>query len=202
MQLEFFTPQTSYADIVARQEALVSTVQQGGEEYLLAGEHAPIYTLGTSAKITDVHNHAIPAVKTGRGGQVTYHGPGQLVVYPILNLGGRKRDIRAYVCTLQTLLRETLADYGIHSYCTDDIGVWVDAGGKPHKIAAIGVRVRKWVTFHGFALNVNPDLEHFKGITPCGISDKGITSMAALGAQVPLAEVRQKMITRVKSIDL
>jgi len=196
MDIEYINPEMPYLDVVARQETAVADIlQNNGPERLFFCEHTPVYTLGSSAKESDVLGKSdIPVVKTGRGGQVTYHGPGQRVVYPILDLRKRERDIRAYIRQLQKCLTETLAELGIHAYCRDEIGVWVDTDRGPEKIAAIGVRVRKWITFHGIALNVNPNLDHFKGIVPCGISDMGVTSLKKLGVNVTMEEVDKVLI--------
>jgi lipoyl(octanoyl) transferase len=190
MNITYISAEKPYADVVALQEKLVADVIGGEEEQLLFCEHAPVYTLGSSAKESDVlHINDIPVVHTGRGGQVTYHGPGQRVVYPIIDLKNRGRDIRKYICDLQNWLINTLAHLDVEAYSRDEVGVWVDIDGKPHKIAAIGVRVRKWVTFHGIALNVSPNLEHFKGIIPCGLAGVGVTSLADLGKETDLNKI-------------
>ena len=190
MKVEYITPTQSYEEVTAYQEELVAKVIAGDEEKILFCEHSPVYTLGSSAKESDVlHINDIPAIHTGRGGQVTYHGPGQRVIYPIVDLKNRKRDIRKYICDLQKWLINTLARLDVEAYSNDDVGVWVDIDEKPHKIAAIGVRVRKWVTFHGVALNIAPDLNHFKGIIPCGLAGVGVTSLAELGKETNIAKI-------------
>lgn len=184
MKIEFITQNQPYEKVASYQEELVADVVNGEEEKILFCEHSPVYTLGSSAKESDVlHINDIPAVHTGRGGQVTYHGPGQRVVYPIMDLKNRNRDIRQYICDLQNWLINTLKQLDVEAYTRDDVGVWVDINNKPHKIAAIGVRVRKWVTFHGIALNVSPNLDHFKGIIPCGLTNVGVTSLEMLGKE-------------------
>jgi lipoyl(octanoyl) transferase len=148
-------------------------------------EHAPLYTAGTSARSEDLLQPSrFPVHQTGRGGQFTYHGPGQRVVYAMLDVKRRYGDVRAYVHALETWVIEALAELGVQGRTIDGrIGVWVarQTGPGHDKIAAVGVRLRRWVSSHGFSLNVAPDLEHFAGIVPCGIRDDGVTSLAALG---------------------
>jgi lipoyl(octanoyl) transferase len=159
-------------------------------------EHPPLYSAGTSAKPEDLVDARFPVHQTGRGGQFTYHGPGQRVAYVMLDLNRRTRDVRAFVATLEDWLIRTLASFNVRGERRDDrIGVWVrrpDKGdGYEDKIAAIGIRVRKWVTLHGIALNVEPDLSHFSGIVPCGVAEQryGVTSLADLGLPVSMPEV-------------
>jgi len=149
-------------------------------------EHPPIYTAGTSANPQDLLNPRFPIHKTGRGGKYTYHGAGQRVVYVMLDLKKRDMDIRQYLNMLENWIINTLAEFNITANADrDNVGIWVD----DEKIAAVGIRVRKWVTYHGFALNVSPDLSHYNGIIPCGIKEKGITSMEKLGVKTLLSEV-------------
>lgn len=197
-QILAFTPKNTYEDVRHLQEEHVQRIINGAEnEYLLMGEHAPIYTLGTSAKASDVlHTHPhIPSLSTGRGGEVTYHGPGQRVLYPLVNLKNYQQDIRWYIKTLQRWIIETLAEIGIDAFITDDIGVWVNTPKGAAKIAAIGVRVRKWVTFHGVALNVAPNLSHFDGIVPCGLT-KPVTSIKELGFNHSMAEIDKILLAK------
>lgn len=186
-----------YTEVVKMQEDAVAHVINGGEEVVFFVEHAPVYTAGTSFNASAVgHIGDIPLIHTGRGGNVTYHGPGQRVIYPILDLKKRGRDIRAYVCMLQTWMKEALSSYNIPVDICDEIGVWTHLpNGKPAKIAAIGVRVRKWVTFHGIALNVAPNMEHFTRITPCGITDKGVCAMNIFIPNITMEEVDNKLKT-------
>lgn len=151
-------------------------------------EHPPLYTAGTSAKAKDLLNPLFPIYKSGRGGEYTYHGPGQRIAYVMLDLKKRNPDIRAYIYKLEEWIIAALKDFGVNGERREGrVGIWVDMqdyGGKKgdeSKIAAIGVRLRKWVTYHGIAINLNPDLSHFSGIVPCGISDYGVTSLHALG---------------------
>jgi lipoyl(octanoyl) transferase len=159
-------------------------------------EHPPLYTAGTSAKPEELIEARFPVHQVGRGGQFTYHGPGQRVAYVMLDLNRRKPDVRAFVVALEEWIVRTLAAFNVRGERRDDrIGVWVrrpeKGGGREDKIAAIGIRVRKWVTLHGMALNVEPELSHFAGIVPCGVSDTryGVTSLADLGLPVSMAEV-------------
>lgn len=174
---------STYPDALARMAARVEAIQQGKEGELgWLVEHPPLYTLGTSAKASDVLGGAIPSYETGRGGQVTYHGPGQRVVYLMMDLNKRCKDLRAYVKQLESWIILTLGEFGIDSFTRDGrIGVWVNTAKGEAKIAALGVRVQKWVTSHGIAINVHPDLSHYAGIIPCGIREFGVTSMKALG---------------------
>ena len=155
-------------------------------------EHPPLYTAGTSASAGDLlQPDRFPVYRTGRGGQYTYHGPGQRVGYVMLDLNARGRDVRAYVHNLEEWIIGTLAKFGVTGERrTDRVGIWIDQGsGVENKIAAIGVRIRRWVTFHGIALNVDPDLDHFTGIVPCGIAAHGVTSLHALGITATMADV-------------
>lgn len=172
-------------------EARASAIAEGraGEMVWLV-EHPSIYTAGTSARDSDLLDARFPVYHTGRGGQFTYHGPGQRVGYVMLDLKRRKPDVRAYVHDLERWLIEALATFDVKGETREDrVGIWVCRGGKEDKIAALGVRIRRWVTFHGVALNVNPDLSHFAGIVPCGISQHGVTSLADLGIEANMADV-------------
>lgn len=155
-------------------------------------EHPPIYTCGTSAAESDLLDGTrFPVYRTGRGGKITYHGPGQRVAYVMLDLKRRGADVRAYVCALEGWLITTLTTFGIQAHrSAGKVGVWVDTplGGEA-KIAALGVRVRRWVSFHGVALNVDPDLSHFAGIVPCGLAGSAVTSMRTEGIDISMAEV-------------
>lgn len=164
-------------------------------------EHPPLYTLGTSAKPSDVLNTTLPSYATGRGGQVTYHGPGQRVAYVVLNLKHRNQDLRAYVRNLEEWLILTLAEFGVESFRREGrVGIWVECEGQEKKIAAIGVRVKKWVTLHGVALNVNPDLSHYKGIVPCGLPEFGVTSLHDLGVNISMPDVDQALIRNFQKV--
>jgi len=185
-----------YEAAVAAMQARIAAIREGtAEELVWLVEHAPIYTSGTSAKAEDLVEARFPTFKAGRGGQWTYHGPGQRVVYAMLDLAephGRvpARDVRCYVAALERWMIETLREFGVRGETRDGrVGIWVVNGGEEQKIGAIGVRVSRWVTWHGMALNVCPDLSHFSGIVPCGISEHGVTSLAALGVEASMEEV-------------
>jgi lipoyl(octanoyl) transferase len=182
-----------YADAVAAMEARVAAIGGGtAPELVWLVEHPPLYTAGTSARAADlIEPDLFPVHRSGRGGQYTYHGPGQRVAYVMLDLKRRGGDIRRYVHTLEDWLIGALARFGIAGERrAGRVGIWVaGADGKEDKIAAIGVRVRQWVSYHGIALNVAPDLAHYRGIVPCGVSGHGVTSLAALGINVAMAEV-------------
>jgi lipoyl(octanoyl) transferase len=181
----------SYPDAVAHMEARAAAIAEGraGEQVWLL-EHPPIYTAGTSAQDSDLIDARFPVYRTGRGGQFTYHGPGQRVGYVMLDLKSRKPDVRAYVRDLEQWLIESLAEFNIKGERREGrVGIWVQRGIREDKIAALGVRIKRWVTFHGVALNVEPDLSHFTGIVPCGISAHGVTSLADLGIPATMADV-------------
>ena len=158
--------------------------------------HPPLYTSGTSADDKDLLTpDRFPVYSTGRGGEYTYHGPGQRVAYVMLNLTNRGNDIRAYVSNLESWIIASLARFGVTGERRKGrVGIWVPNGsGEEKKIAAIGVRVRRWVTFHGIAVNIAPDLSHFDGIVPCGIADHGVTSMKDLGVPATLSDVDETL---------
>jgi lipoyl(octanoyl) transferase len=191
-----------YAQAVAEMEARANAIAAGtAAEQVWLLQHPPLYTAGTSAQSGDLKEARFPVHKTGRGGQFTYHGPGQRVAYVMLDLKRRREDVRAYVAALESWLIATLEAFNIKGERREDrIGVWVKRPSKPKgpngenaedKIAAIGVRLRRWVSFHGISLNVEPDLAHFSGIVPCGISTAhyGVTSLNDLGLIVTMEEV-------------
>jgi lipoyl(octanoyl) transferase len=187
----------AYAAALAAMDERVAAIASGtAHELVWLLEHPPLYTAGTSAKPEDLVEARFPVHQTGRGGQFTYHGPGQRVAYAMLDLNRRKPDVRAYVAALEEWIIRTLATFNVRGERREDrVGVWVrrpDKGaGFEDKIAAIGIRVRKWVTLHGIAVNVEPELTHFSGIVPCGVSEQryGVTSLADLGLPVSMAEV-------------
>jgi lipoyl(octanoyl) transferase len=182
-----------YEEAVAAMEARVAAIRAGSApELVWLLEHPPLYTAGTSAQSADlVEPDLFPVHRSGRGGQYTYHGPGQRIAYVMLDLRRRGADIRRYVHTLEAWLITTLALLGVAGERRPGrIGIWVvGADGGESKVAALGVRVRQWVTYHGIALNVAPDLAHYRGIVPCGVSDHGVTSLAALGVLVGMDAV-------------
>ena len=182
---------TPYPAALERMQTIAAGIRAGTEsERLWLVEHPPLYTAGTSADVAElVEPERFPVFNAGRGGRYTYHGPGQRVVYVMLDLAARGRDVRRFVAGLEFWLMDTLADFGISArVIPGKVGVWVDCSGGPAKIAAIGVRVQRWVSLHGIALNVAPDLNDFNGIIPCGLAEP-VTSIVALGRQVTMAEV-------------
>jgi lipoyl(octanoyl) transferase len=185
-----------YDSAVAEMEARVAAIADGSaRERVWLVEHPPLYTAGTSARPEDlVEPDRFPVHRSGRGGQFTYHGPGQRVAYVMLDLERRRPDLRRYVAALEAWLIATLAEFGIPGERRDGrVGVWVrrrDKGPQAEdKIAAIGIRIRRWVSFHGVSLNVEPDLSHFSGIVPCGVHGHGVTSLVDLGIPVTMPEV-------------
>ena len=181
-----------YPDAVSFMERRVAEIADGrAAELVWLLEHPPIYTAGTSAKPSDLLHALFPVFQTGRGGQFTYHGPGQRVAYVMLDLRRRHADVRGFVRDLEEWLIRTLARFGIRGERREGrVGIWVVRGdGREDKIAAIGVRVRRWITYHGVALNVAPDLSHYDGIVPCGIRGHGVTSIAAMDPNVSMTEV-------------
>lgn len=182
-----------YEAAVADMEDRVAAIRASAtRELVWLLEHPPLYTAGTSARPGDLIEPALfPVHATGRGGQYTYHGPGQRIAYVMLDLQQRGTDLRAFIANLEEWLIGTLADFGLKGERrAGRVGIWIDeGGGREAKIAAIGVRVRRWVTFHGVALNIAPDLSHYRGIVPCGIRDHGVTSLRAQGIQAALPEV-------------
>lgn len=188
----------SYETALTLMEARARAIREdGARELVWFLEHPPLYTAGTSARIEDLKDPArFPVFDAGRGGQYTYHGPGQRVAYVMLDVGARGRDVRRFVQQLEAWIIRALAAFNIDSGVREGrVGVWVDRtepGGPPRedKIAAIGVRLKRWVSFHGISLNIDPDLTHFTGITPCGIDDPryGVTSLAGLGRVATMAD--------------
>lgn len=193
-----------YPDALSTMEERVSAMADGyASELVWLLEHPALYTAGTSARTEELLcPDRFPVYDTGRGGHYTYHGPGQRVGYVMLDLRQRTQDIRCYVHALEEWLILTLRELGITGERrADRVGIWVDRGqGREDKIAAIGVRVRKWITLHGFALNVLPDLDHFKGIVPCGISHHGVTSLQDLGLSVSMDEVDTLLKKRFEDV--
>ena len=190
-----------YRDAVAEMEQFAYTIHDGTEpETVWLLEHPPLYTAGTSAKKSDLlSGNRFPVFETGRGGEYTYHGPGQRICYVMLDLSKRKKDVRLYVATLEQWIINTLEHFGITGERSDErVGVWVRRPDKapltcglPHedKIAAIGVRLRKWVTLHGISINLEPELEHYSGIVPCGVQGHGVTSLVDLGIPVTMNDL-------------
>lgn len=189
----------AYGEAVGEMESRAAAIREGAApELVWLVEHPPLYTAGTSAKVGDLlDGDRFPVHQSGRGGQYTYHGPGQRVAYVMLDLNRRGSDLRAYVRELEQWVISTLAQFDIAGERRNGrVGIWVDrGGGREDKIAAIGVRVRHWVTYHGIAINVSPELSHFDGIVPCGIADPnlGVTSFADLGIDATMVDVDQAL---------
>jgi len=192
---------TDYPDAIQTMENRVAGILSGGmDEQVWLLEHPPLYTAGTSANDADLLDHnRFPVFEARRGGEYTYHGPGQRVAYTMLDLNQREKDVRKYVNLLEEWVIQTLAQFGVKGERREGrVGVWVVRPDRPplpdgspaeDKIAAIGVRIRRWVTFHGISINVEPDLEHFGGIVPCGINDYGVTSLVDLGIPATMNDV-------------
>lgn len=183
---------TDYAEALAAMETRVAAIRDGAAaEQIWLVEHPPVYTAGTSAIDSDlVDADRFPVFRTGRGGQYTYHGPGQRVGYVMLDLDRRGRDVRCFVDAIEEWIIAALAHFGVIAFKAEGrVGVWTATPAGEAKIGAIGVRVRRWVSFHGFAVNVAPDLSHFGGIVPCGLPDYPVTSLAALGIDASLADM-------------
>ncbi len=192
---------TDYDEAVAFMESRVAAIAAGeADECVWLLEHPPLYTAGTSAKIEDLTDpDRFPVYESKRGGEYTYHGPGQRVAYVMLDLNKRGKDVRRFVKQLEEWVIASLAEFNVQGEIRDGrVGVWVRRDDKPltatgqpaeDKVAAIGLRLRKWVSFHGISINVEPDLDHFTGIVPCGISEYGVTSLVDLGLPVTMADV-------------
>lgn len=192
---------TGYAEALAFMEARAAAIREGSAgELVWLVEHPPLFTAGTSAKATDlIQPDRFPVHQAGRGGEYTYHGPGQRVAYVMLDLKRRREDVRVFVGALEEWIIRTLARFNVRGERREDrVGVWVVRPDRPplapdvpaeDKVAAIGIRLRKWVSFHGIAINVEPDLSHFSGIVPCGISGYGVTSLVDLGLPVTMGEL-------------
>ncbi|PWL18998.1 lipoyl(octanoyl) transferase LipB [Falsochrobactrum shanghaiense] len=192
---------TDYDEALRFMEERVQSIREGtASELVWLVEHPPLYTAGTSARAQDLLTpDRFPVFETGRGGEYTYHGPGQRVAYVMLDLKRRREDVRAFVAALEEWIIETLAQFNVKGERREDrVGVWVVRPEKPRlangepcedKIAAIGIRLRRWVSFHGISINVEPQLEHFSGIVPCGIAEHGVTSLVDLGLPVTMDDV-------------
>jgi lipoyl(octanoyl) transferase len=172
-----------YPVALAWMEARAAAIAKGTErECVWLLEHPPLYTSGTSADVAELLDPRFPVFEAGRGGRYTYHGPGQRIGYLMIDLNKRGRDIRCFVHAVEGWIIATLAKLGIEARREPGrIGIWTDDAGQEAKIGAIGIRVRRWVSFHGFSVNISPDLSHFAGIVPCGLSDFGVTSVERLG---------------------
>ncbi|MEL7736770.1 lipoyl(octanoyl) transferase LipB [Citromicrobium bathyomarinum] len=178
------TQQVPYREALDQMEARNAAIERGeARELIWQLEHAPVYTAGTSAVASELLDPRFEVVEAGRGGRYTYHGPGQRVTYTLLDLRKRGKDVRRFVHSLEDWVVATLGGLGVECWTVPErVGIWTNGpDGREAKIGAIGVRVRRWVTMHGFAVNLDPDLSHFTGIVPCGIDEFGVTSLADLG---------------------
>lgn len=203
---------TPYPQALAFMEARAESIRAGeASELVWLVEHPPLYTAGTSARIEDlIEPNRFPVFAAGRGGEYTYHGPGQRVAYVMLDLKRRREDVRAFVAALEEWIIATLAAFNVRGERREDrVGVWVVRPDRPplpdgspaeDKIAAIGIRLRRWVSFHGIAINVEPNLGHFAGIVPCGIPDHGVTSLVDLGLPVTMADLDDALMGAFKGV--
>ncbi len=195
--------ETSLEDMETRVAAIADGT---APEQVWLLEHPPLYTAGTSAEPQDLLSpHRFPVYRAGRGGQYTYHGPGQRVAYVMVDLNRRKKDVRAFVAALERWIITTLADFNVTGERREDrVGVWVrrpELGAtREDKIAAIGIRLKRWVSFHGISINVEPELEHFSGIVPCGVAEHGVTSLVDLGLPVTMEDVDLALKTNFEEI--
>ena len=189
---------TDYREALAAMEERAATIRAGtAPELVWLVEHPPLFTAGTSADPAELFNPlGFEVIDAGRGGRYTYHGPGQRVGYLMLDLDRRGRDLRRFVHTLEGLMIDALGKLGVEARREPGrIGIWTGRGAEEAKIGAIGVRVKRWVTLHGFSINVAPDLTHFSGIVPCGIAEYGVTSLAALGKAADMADLDAAIAT-------
>ncbi len=194
---EVATELTAYPQALARMEAVQTAIREdGARELIWLLEHPPLYTGGTSADPAELLSQQFPVYDTGRGGRYTYHGPGQRVGYVMLDLAARCKDVRCYVHALEGWVIDALARFDVKAFRAEGrIGIWCDThNGQEAKIGAIGVRIRRWVTCHGFAVNISPDLSHFGGIVPCGISEYPVTSLADLGIEATLHDFDDALV--------
>ena len=192
---------TPYDAALAEMEARAAAVADGtARELVWLLEHPPVYTGGTSAVATDLIDPRFPVVATGRGGKYTYHGPGQRIVYLVLDLNARGRDVRRFVHAVEDWVIAALGDLGVTAFAVPGrVGIWTGTGANEAKVGAIGVRVKRWVTLHGFAVNVAPDLSHFSGIIPCGIAEFPVTSLSAMGINAGLTTLDMALERRFRA---
>ncbi len=172
----------NYQDAIKHLEDRLSLVfHNKNKELIWTLQHNEIYTAGTSYKESEILNKSIKIIKTNRGGKITYHGPGQLICYFVIDLRNKKKDIRNFVCIIEKTIIQTLKDFNIETFADrKNVGIWIKNNKKVEKIAAIGIRVSKWIAYHGFSININNDLNKYKNIIPCGIEDKGVTNLKSI----------------------
>ena len=192
----------AYDHAVSFMESRVQMIRgQGANDLVWLLEHPPLYTAGTSADVKDLINPAFPVYQTGRGGQYTYHGPGQRIGYVVMDLHKRGSELRRYICDLEEWMIGALKNFDVRGERrAGRIGIWVTTKNSEAKIAAVGVRVRKWVAYHGVSINLDPDLSHYNGIVPCGIKDYGVTSLQALGIKASMSELDDALYDSWKGI--
>jgi lipoyl(octanoyl) transferase len=172
----------NYQDAIKHLEDRLSLVfHNKNKELIWTLQHNEIYTAGTSYKESEILNKSIKIIKTNRGGKITYHGPGQLICYFVIDLRNKKKDIRNFVCIIEKTIIQTLKDFNIDAFADrKNVGIWIKNNKKVEKVAAIGIRVSKWIAYHGFSININNDLNKYKNIIPCGIEDKGVTNLKSI----------------------
>ncbi|MEK9690578.1 MAG: lipoyl(octanoyl) transferase LipB [Pelagibacteraceae bacterium] len=172
----------NYQDAIKHLEDRLSLVfHNKNKELIWTLQHNEIYTAGTSYKESEILNKSIKIIKTNRGGKITYHGPGQLICYFVIDLRNKKKDIRNFVCIIEKTIIQTLKDFNIETFADrKNVGIWIKNNKKIEKVAAIGIRVSKWIAYHGFSININNDLNKYKNIIPCGIEDKGVTNLKSI----------------------
>jgi len=172
----------NYQDAIKHLEDRLSLVfHNKNKELIWTLQHNEIYTAGTSYKESEILNKSIKIIKTNRGGKITYHGPGQLICYFVIDLRNKKKDIRNFVCIIEKTIIQTLKDFNIETFADrTNVGIWIKNNKKIEKVAAIGIRVSKWIAYHGFSININNDLNKYKNIIPCGIEDKGVTNLKSI----------------------
>ena len=185
----------NYEDAIKDLESRLSLVFNNKDRELIwTLQHNEIYTGGSSYKESEILNKSIKLIKTNRGGKITYHGPGQLICYFVIDLRNKKKDIRNFVCIIEKTIIQTLEEFNIKSFADrNNVGVWTKNNNKIEKVAAIGIRVSKWIAYHGFSININNDLNKYKNIIPCGIKDKGVTNLKSIIAQ-NYEDIDQKII--------
>ena len=179
IEIKKSTKPVKYKDALTELEARLKLVSENrGKELIWVLEHEPIFTAGTSYSKDDILDKSIKIFQTNRGGKITYHGPGQLIFYFVIDLRNKKKDIRKFISIIEDTIIETLRQFEVESHADrENIGIWFDNKGKLEKVAAIGVRISKWIAYHGFCLNIKNDLDPYKKIIPCGIKDKGVTNL-------------------------
>ena len=207
IEIKKSTKPVKYKDAIAELEARLKLVSENnGKELVWVLEHEPVFTAGTSYSKDEILDKSINVHKTNRGGKITYHGPGQLVFYFVIDLRNKKKDLRKFISIIEDTIIETLKQFKIKSHADkENIGIWFDNKGKLEKIAAIGVRVSKWIAYHGFSININNNLDPYSKIVPCGIKDKGITNLEKI-SRLKFDKIKeiliQKFISNLKNLSV